>query len=274
MDDQLINFDKSQSKPFFFGKENANIFGYYHAPQKQDVGKAILLCYPIGHEYFRFFRSFNLLANRLSTNGFHILRFDYYGTGDSNGESENCEICHWKENIRSAIEELKSLSGLSTISIIGLRFGASLAASVVNKNDDIEHFIGWDPVVNCERYIDGLKKTHSKMLKDSNRFPLSRSAEECNANEFLGFTFSDVLVNEIKKLSQSNLSNVECNQLTLLNTSYCDDTQQLASELLQQNPNAQYEEFETTLSWSKVKQIETSINIQEVLAYITKTLKK
>ena len=45
-----------------------------------------MLCYPWGSEYIYAHRSLRLLAQRRAAAGIHTLRFDYFGTGDSDGD--------------------------------------------------------------------------------------------------------------------------------------------------------------------------------------------
>ena len=69
------------------------------------------------------------LAKHLSGGGTDVMTFDYYGTGDSGGVQVDATIPGWEEDILTAIEELKDITGVSKIAVIGLRLGATLAAA-------------------------------------------------------------------------------------------------------------------------------------------------
>ena len=108
-------------EPFYFGTAGS-LFGCYHAPQgakRRDSG--VVLCNPMGFEYIRAHRAYRQLAIRLSHAGFPVLRFDYYGCGDSGGRSEEGEIGRWQEDISSAIDEIKERAGLERVCLIGMR---------------------------------------------------------------------------------------------------------------------------------------------------------
>ena len=74
-------------KPLFFGEANRRLYGVYHPPAKPSR-HAVLLCYPGMQEYNAAHWMFRRLATSLSREGHHVLRFDYYGTGDSDGETD------------------------------------------------------------------------------------------------------------------------------------------------------------------------------------------
>ena len=112
--------------PFFFGSSEERLLGVHHPPRgrvPREVG--VLLCYPLGQEYMRAHRAFRQLAMLLARRGFHVLRFDWFGTGDSAGAGEEGSIARWLEDARTAIDELKDTAGVTRVSLVGLRLGAA-----------------------------------------------------------------------------------------------------------------------------------------------------
>ena len=113
--------------PMYFGTAGT-LFGIYHPPQASPArSHAIVLCYPLGHEYLRVHRSFRNLAVALSRLGFPVLRFDYAGTGDSAGDGSDTSLETAQRDLDDAIEEVRRRSGLARIAIAGLRLGATIA---------------------------------------------------------------------------------------------------------------------------------------------------
>jgi len=105
--------------PFYFGSSAEPLLGVYHSPNVQSArDSAVLLCPPIAQEYILTHWSYRRLADMLANEGFDVLRFDYFGTGDSAGHSKDATIEIWHENIKTAANELLELSGLPiTVSI-------------------------------------------------------------------------------------------------------------------------------------------------------------
>jgi pimeloyl-ACP methyl ester carboxylesterase len=145
--------------PFFFGVGQRRLFGVYDAANETagSVPRAVVLCYPWGAEYLHAHRSLRQLASKLSLAGCHTLRFDYFGTGDSSGEMTEADLSGWQDDIETAIEELRDSTGAKSVVLIGLRLGATLAASVAaRRRKDVEALVLWDPIVKGETYLEAL----------------------------------------------------------------------------------------------------------------------
>lgn len=137
--------------PFYFGESASPLFGAFH-PARAAAGEgeapAVLLCYPIGSEYLRAHRAFRQLTSLLTRAGCAVLRFDYFGTGDSAGDAEEATAEAWLANVGAAIDELKDAAGVARVSLAGLRFGATLAAVAARDRDDVDAIVLWDPFLS------------------------------------------------------------------------------------------------------------------------------
>ena len=143
--------------PFYFGSSKRPLFGIHHPPTSADVRQAgIVLCPAIGQDYMRTHRGLKQLAQQLAKAGFHVLRFDYFGTGDSGGESVEAELAQWTADVGDAIDELKDTAGVATVSLVGIRLGAALAALAALARPDIDQLVLWDPVVDGAAYVEEL----------------------------------------------------------------------------------------------------------------------
>lgn len=119
-----------------------------------------MLCHPFGSEYLRAHRSMRELAARLAQIGFHVVRFDYFGTGDSAGESDEAELPRWLEDIDTAIEEARELAGSQAVSLVGLRLGATLAALSGSRSGEVRQVVLWAPVLSGAVYLRELAEQH------------------------------------------------------------------------------------------------------------------
>jgi pimeloyl-ACP methyl ester carboxylesterase len=151
--------------PFYFGSSKRPLFGVYHPPQARPVRETgVVLCAPVGHEYVRAHRLVRSLAGTLAKSGFHVLRFDYSGCGDSSGDAADATLASWIEDVGTALDELKDTSGVSKVSLVGIRLGATLALLASRRRKDVEGCVLWDPVVDGATYLSSVEALHHAFL--------------------------------------------------------------------------------------------------------------
>lgn len=145
--------------PLHFGSPERRLYGVYHpAVIAPGPSRAIVICSPWGPEYSLSHRAIRQVATALAAQGNHVLRFDYFGTGDSDGRSEEGCLAGWATDVQCAIDELGDITGTSRVSLIGLRLGACLASCVASRRPQlIEKIIVWDPIVRPD-YLEELSE--------------------------------------------------------------------------------------------------------------------
>ncbi len=191
--------------PHFFGPLETRLFGVRHAPENgASTGtRRVLLCYPLGQEYIRIHRTFRLLAARLAKQGFEVLRFDYFATGDSAGDSRQASLAQWLEDIRSAIRELDNGSGNAAYHLVGLRLGASLAALAAAARNDVQSVVLWEPVVDGGAYL-ARHGVGTDVTPVSLSSPTAGGPADCP--EVAGFPLGDTLGCDLEQLDLLTLN--------------------------------------------------------------------
>lgn len=95
------------------------------------------------------------LSGLLSASGCDVLSFDYFGTGDSAADLTDADLQGWSSDIDEAIREVKDMSAATRVAVVGLRLGATLAATLFRKpRKDVEALVLWDPITSGARYVD------------------------------------------------------------------------------------------------------------------------
>jgi len=142
---------------FFFGTGDRQLFGAYHA-SRAGAGErgAALLCPPWGPEYIASHRILRRLALMLSESGYNVLRFDYFGTGDSSGTREDGDLDSWYADACLAIDELRDMSGATSVTVFGVRLGAHVGWRLATERDDVDAVVMWDPVIDGTQYLRAL----------------------------------------------------------------------------------------------------------------------
>jgi pimeloyl-ACP methyl ester carboxylesterase len=139
--------------PVWFGPADRSLFGWLHHPDDGRARAGVVICPPIGHEYLQVHYALRLLAERFSAHGLCALRFDYDGTGDSAGSDDDPDrVGAMIGSIAEAIELLRS-TGVTEISLIGMRLGALFAAQVAAERDDIDQLVLWDPCISGRSFL-------------------------------------------------------------------------------------------------------------------------
>jgi len=176
-------------QPFYFGTSREQLFGVYHPPEVSTRrGSAVVMCQPIGHEYLRAHRAFRNLAAALAEHGFHVLRFDYLGSGDSSGEGDRTTVSQCLADLSIAIDELKDMSGATRVTLVGLRMGAALAALAATQRRDVERIVLWDPVVDGETYLAAVRDLQGQWFDD--RFGKAGGIADASG-ELMGFPLDE-----------------------------------------------------------------------------------
>jgi len=172
-------------KPLFFGEAERRLYGVYHPPAKASR-HAVLLCYPGMQEYNAAHWIFRRLATSLSREGHHVLRFDYFGTGDSDGESDITTPESATADIHTAIRELRDLSRAREVSLVGLRFGAACAAMACASGFSARQLVLWEPIIYGAMYVRELEAQDERR----NLVLLHADRTRGRRDELLGFPFN------------------------------------------------------------------------------------
>jgi pimeloyl-ACP methyl ester carboxylesterase len=142
--------------PLHFGSRERLLFGSYTPASGSLKRRGVVICNPWGAEALRAHRSLRLLADRLAAEGLEVLRFDYFGTGDSWGEGGQVSLSGCTEDTLCALEEIKAVAAVERVDLVGLRLGAYVAADAAARARDVSRVVLWDPVASGPDYLSEL----------------------------------------------------------------------------------------------------------------------
>lgn len=199
------------TEPHFFGSSERQLFGVYHVPGGRPRAHGVLICAPAPQEYMRSHMALRTLAALLAREGFHVLRFDYYATGDSAGESSEGSLSEWRANILTARDDLRECSGARRISVVGLRLGATLAASAPT---DAVNLVLWEPVVDGNAYVNELRRLHRRQFARC-LFP-PPLPEPGSGGAILGIPFSATMEAELRAIDLVSPSTVHAQHVAVV----------------------------------------------------------
>ncbi len=181
--------------PLFYASGNEQLFGVHYQPRLNSLGKGVVIAHSIGHEYTRGYANLQKLAVQLCGRGFDVLRFDYASTGNSSGECSELTAERMIENLVDSIRCLQSRTGNPSVSVVGLRLGATIASHL--PVDLVDPIVLWDPVVSGASFLAMLEQFHARELTALDRF---NSIRRTNLDQVGGHRMS-----EAKRLSFQSL---------------------------------------------------------------------
>ncbi len=141
-----------------FSVRGERLFGIYHPPQQEPSTRGVLIV--VGGPQYRVgsHRQFVLLARFLAANGIPVLRFDYRGMGDSEGDIRTFESID--EDIHASIDCLfDKAPNLEEAVIWGLCDAASAAAFYAKSDPRVSGLVLLNPWVRTEA---GIAKAYLK----------------------------------------------------------------------------------------------------------------
>lgn len=154
-------------EPLYFGPAARRLFGAYEPPRGRARDAGVVVCNAGVQEYTRAHFAVRRLAGAIAAAGYHVLRFDWSGTGDSAGDLGEATAGRWCEDVRAAAAELRELSGARRLSLVGYRLGALLAARAAGDGLELRDLVLWDPPVDGREHLtalDAAERAHRAAL--------------------------------------------------------------------------------------------------------------
>lgn len=233
--------------PFFFGPQTEKKYGVFHmALGGGSKGRSVVFCDALFGEALRAHRALRYASESMAASRWSSLRFDYFATGDSAGDTSEFRLSQASNDIHAAVEEIKSMAGVSHTFLLGLRLGGTLAMNCAASRSDIRGVILWDPVVDGASAIDD----HLKEIQ-----PDTKGGDHQD-----GFIFPPGLLAELRGLSlRESIENFNGSILMI-----CTSPTPEHYEIADAHPRIDFRVVDAPEAWSKepgggVKAIPTAV---------------
>jgi len=203
-------------EPLYFPSDDFRLFGVLHTPQAGPRHFGLVFCAPFAEEHKQGYRVFVETARRLDALGLPCLRFDYRGTGDSEGPFTAFTLAGALRDIAAAAALLRERAGVERIGLVGLRLGASLAwraaelgvgqaSCLPGRRDacptgiDATCLVLWQPIVDGALFYRlSLRRMLVRQMMTSGKASGERATGDEGTIDLDGFLASRAMCEEIK----------------------------------------------------------------------------
>ncbi len=253
----------------FFGDSASALFGAWSQPPDgsgRDHG--VVICPPIGQEHVRTHWALRQVAAALGRAGFHCMRFDWFGVGDSAGDLRDATIARWRDDVASAAQELRDLAGVHTISLLGLRVGATVAALAAAEVRP-SSLVLWDPVVDGRGYVAAFEQLTRALLSDRHRYWELAAPRAARAGELVGFDVGARLRAELAQLDLGGWTRLPHVPLCLLRSSDDGSLRAFGERLGAPGRDLELHDTELRAGWTSPDQVERLLLPGDALRALT-----
>src|ERR1700677_4086689 len=152
-DEGMSALGSTEVTPIWFGSDERPLFGMFHIPESGFARAGVVVCPPFGRDLLHAQFTLRCLGDEMTARGVCTLRFDYAGTGDSAGTGNDPDrVSSWLDSITTAVATMRA-SGVASVFLVGMGLGATLAAQVVEADENIDGLVLWDPEPSGKAYL-------------------------------------------------------------------------------------------------------------------------
>ena len=148
-------------EPFWIGPRPRTLYGALHRAGSAP-GTGVVMASPLLDELPRSRRFVTEVAAELATSGVPVLRFDYYGTGDSEGHGDEADFDSMRDDIDRAITALRARTGVSRVVLVAWRGAALVVDAWLAQGGCADLVVWWDPLRDGASWLRNLEAADAK----------------------------------------------------------------------------------------------------------------
>jgi alpha/beta superfamily hydrolase len=135
----------------YFGTDSHRLYGVFHNGV-DSAQTALVLCPPFAEELVATYARFANWSKRLAEKGIAVLRFHFYGTGESGGASADFSLEMAIYDACTALEFARERIAPVRLGYFGVRLGATIAMLAALRQP-VDLLVMWSPITNIQQYM-------------------------------------------------------------------------------------------------------------------------
>jgi pimeloyl-ACP methyl ester carboxylesterase len=241
-------------QPLFFQSAHRQIYGLLGSPASaSNLREGVIFCAPAPYEVKKFHWTQRQLAQRLQMAGYHTLRFDYFATGDSEGESRDFDLNTCRVNIQDAIQYMKSSGLIRRVSLVATRLACPLALQAV-ATERVRKLILIDPVLDGKACLAEAQAMQEAMLELHLRNAPSY-APSALYGQLLGIPHQALLLWQLQNL-ECLPATIKAKAATIISSQGLPDPTGLMDHLTSQLEEVQHMRVSDNLKWGNARALQ------------------
>lgn len=199
-----------EREPIVLMNEGQKIFGVIHRPLTEKKTPAVTICHGLAGNKTGRYRLYVVLAKHLVQAGFTVLRLDYRGSGDSEGDFLDMTLDTAVSDAVKGLEFIANDSSVdaSRIGIAGRSFGGAVALKAANRFRSVKSIALWAPMFSGEQWMDLFAEALHEKTDNQRREELMRINGQTMGSAFLQQFFNMSLDDDIKAIEKIPLLHI------------------------------------------------------------------
>lgn len=129
-----VNLDSSGQRVEFYNRAGEKLVGIWHRPQGQPGSPVIVFSHGFRANKEGVNGQAVALAEKLCQDGYYVLRFDYHGSGESEGNFAGVTLTKCCQDLSCALDLVSELAPGNRVIVAGHSFGGVVAATLAARD--------------------------------------------------------------------------------------------------------------------------------------------
>jgi exosortase A-associated hydrolase 2 len=151
----------NETPQFFLNRDHKRLFAVFHESNRAlRQSFAVVFCAALFEDKLWSHRVLVNFARRLAARGIAVLRFDYFGDGESEGDFRDASVSSRVADIGDAVDLCRRQSEADRVYVLGLCYGGTLALRAALRAETADGVVAWQPIMDGGRYASELLRAH------------------------------------------------------------------------------------------------------------------